>query len=282
MAKISRRTANKRGIQRTVVSSVDINHQTLGERLEARLFPDGVPEDLTMSQVTRALAGVLAEDYRRFEEADQHLARETSEDRQWRVRRDRSIDEVRQCLIGCRSFIDGLWGREACDHLGLVGETPESPDRLLSYARNVERKLNQGLNGFDTQLRIAPVDIGELAEDLSDKCDQLEVALEALQLDIRETEDARNRRDEVAGDWNRDYVPVATIIEQFFRLADMSDHADRVRPTSRRRSGLAEEEDLELIEDDPDIDIVDEEPVEDPSETDGDIQEELDEDVVTS
>ena len=37
----------------------------------------------------------------------------------------------------------------------------------------------------------------------------------------------------------------------------MPAHAERVRPTSRRRAGYAEDEDLELLEGDDEVDIID-------------------------
>ena len=263
MAKISQRTANKRGIQRNIKSSVETHAEALNERLEKKLFPGGPPEDLTIGDVTMAICDLLAVTYARFQKADHVVATETAQDRRHRVRRDKAVTDLRASIINTRSVVGGVWGDAGRQHVGLSGQTPETPDALLTYAENAWEQLTAGLDDFETVLKVDPPDISQYADHMKAKIDELDEAVETLQINIRGTQDARSEREEVAQDWGNDYVPVATIVEHLFRLADMPEHAERVRPTSRRRSGLAEDEDLEHIENDPDIEVVDELDVDD-------------------
>jgi len=249
MAKISRLSANKYAIHRNIASSVSANSYTLSKRVEAKLFPHGVPPSLSMEKVIHALVEVLSSRYDTFAEQDRRVATESARDRFKRSERDACVAELRQGVIATRGVIEGFWGREASRSVGLIGETPERPWELLVYARHAHRGLEAGLGDFKPLLGISVPDTTEMAAGLKAQIDALDAKLSALGLEERGTQDAQNKRLEAAEDWNRHYVPVASIVESLYRLVDMPAHAERVRPTSRRRAGEAEAVDLESVDD---------------------------------
>ncbi|TXC74546.1 hypothetical protein FRC91_15650 [Bradymonadales bacterium TMQ1] len=249
MAKVSRLSADKSAIQSYIASSVRVHGGELSERLEAKLFPRGVPAELSVEQVLYALVEVLATRYETFAELDLRVSVENAQDSRGREERDACVAALRQSVIATRGIIDAFWGSEASRSVGLAGETPERPLELLVYAQFAQLALERGLADFELILQISAPDTAELAAGLKVHADALEERLSALGLDERETQDAQNRRLLAAEDWNRHYVPVAAIVEHLFRLGDMPAHAERVRPTRRRRAGKAEAVDLEAIED---------------------------------
>ena len=249
MSSISQRTGSKSAIQRTIAAALLANRGALEERLKALLFPDGAPPEVDLGLVLESIVRVLGRDARAFEAVDQRVADETSQDRALREARDEAVGELRESLIGAHSFLEGVFGLNAAREMGLRGQTPENPDQLMAFARNVVRRMRGGLDRFQTRISIAPPDIGPLVDDIQARLEKREGIIEDLVVDLKETEDAQNERNQALNAWNRHYVPVASIMENLFRLAEMPRHAERVRPTNRRRAGLPEVEDLEEIKD---------------------------------
>lgn len=246
MAKISKTTANKREITRTITSSVRANHDTLAANLEQVLFDGPAPVSLTIGEFVEAIVVRLEKDYEALEFHDREVASEVAQDRQKRTRRDDIASRLRKRLILLRTLIEGDFGTAAARHLGLSGTTPEVPDQLVAFTRNVLHQLDEGMADFEPLLpEITPQDIRPRVDAIAQDLAELTAAIEAVDRDVRETQDAQNFRNQALARWTQDYAPVAGIIENLYRLAQMPAHAERVRPTSRRRAGQPEPEDLQ-------------------------------------
>ncbi|TXD44285.1 hypothetical protein FRC96_00610 [Lujinxingia vulgaris] len=264
MAQISRTSANRSAISRTIGSSAEVHQESAGERLDRLLFPDGVPPNLTSGQFMVAIANVARRSAEGFEGAERFLATERGEDRRRRVVRDEAVTELRQVLIKVRGAIVNFWGEYAAQDVGFVGNTPETPDLLLSYATNVQEKLAAGFEGYKVDmpddLDLGRPDPANLAAAIDTRARRLIASMEDYQVEERETQAALNARDKADAAWSRHYSPVASIIEGLFRLAEMPELAERVRPTARRRAGLVEEADLGEMEE-GELDVVGDEDV---------------------
>lgn len=246
MAKITKLVANKRAITRTVASSAQANHTALEENLEQVLFGGTAPAPLTIGIVVQAIAAVLQDNYENLEVQDREVATEVAQDRQKRETRDETAARLRQRLIALRTIIEADYGSAATAHLGMSGETPLVPDQLITYAQNVLRRLDDGFGNFKPLLpEITPPDFTPRTDAITQDITSLADAVAAVDQDVRETQDAQNLRNLALTQWTQNYVPVASIIENLYRLAQMPAHAERVRPTSRRRAGTPEPEDIQ-------------------------------------
>ncbi|MBA2661466.1 MAG: hypothetical protein H0U74_04180 [Bradymonadaceae bacterium] len=238
--------ANKRSITETIDSSVEVNLEVLGAKLEYLLFKGPPPQPLTMALVAKAISGVLIESYEGVEVLDREVATEVGQDRVKRATRDGYVGRLRQRLISLRGNIEADFGSAAVAHLGMAGETPSNPDQLITHSRNVVEQMAAGLSDFPPTLPdLEPLDLAARAEGITRDVAHLERAIAALNKDLRETQDAQNKRNLATERWNKHYSPVASIVENLFRLAEMPAHAERVRPTNRRRAGLPEPVDAE-------------------------------------
>ncbi|MFU8803789.1 MAG: hypothetical protein ACNA8W_08290 [Bradymonadaceae bacterium] len=264
MTKITKMVANKRSITRTIASSADVNEEVLGEKLEQILFNGQPPHPLTVSLVIRGLVGKLQEGYDVIEDLDREVATEVGQDRVKRGRRDGYAARLRQRLLSLRGSVEADFGSAAVAHLGLRGTTPENPDQLITHSQNVLRQVREGLADFEPLLPdIERPDLTSRAAGIEQDIVKLQKAVDDLQKDVRETQDAQNKRNQATQEWSKTYSPVASIIENLYRLADMPSHADRVRPTNRRRAGLPEPVDIEnepvvddvIVEEDVVLDI---------------------------
>ena len=61
---------------------------------------------------------------------------------------------------------------------------------------------------------------------------------------VREAQLTLKARNEAVGIWNAVYQGVADVVTGIFELVRRADLADLVRPTARRRAGVAEQGDL--------------------------------------
>ncbi len=246
MAKITKMVAGKRLVTRTIVSSMLANHQVLGAELEKTLFDGQPPVALTMADVVHAIGMKLEKDYQILELRDREVATEVAQDSVKRTRRDAIVTRLRQRLISLRSMIDSDFGTAAVAHLGMSGPTPDAPDLLITHSQNVLMRLEDDFDDFQPLLQeLGRPDFTIRADAIKKEVAGLTIALAALDQDLRETQDSQNVRNRATEAWSKSYSPVASIIENLYRLADMPAHAERVRPTHRRRAGVPEPEDLE-------------------------------------
>ncbi|RAL25376.1 hypothetical protein DL240_03975 [Lujinxingia litoralis] len=248
MAKLSKQTAYRLAIKENVRSSVRSHRETLAAAVERKLFGKEAPGPLTVAELIDALTRSLDAKYAAFVALEQELAVERSQDARARGGRDEAMEGLRQALIRVRGVIEGFWGAPAVAHAGFIGVTPQVVHDLVMYAKNVDAQLGQGLDAFEPQLPMSPPDVQEMRELIRGQVAALEAALATMGTEERETQDLQNRRDQAAEAWDKTYIPVANIVEHLFRLADMPAWADQVRPTARRRAGLAEAADLEALD----------------------------------
>ncbi len=236
MAKISKTTANKRELTRAIASSVRAHHAALEANLEQVLFDGSAPASLTIGEFVQAVVATLEASYEALELHDQEVASEVAQDRQKRARRDEIGSRLRKRLILLRTLIESDYGPAAARHLGLSGVTPDPPDQLVNFAQNVLHRLNDGLGDFEPLLpEITPQDITPRVAAIAQDLASLTAAIAAVDQDVRETQRSQDQRNQALARWTQNYAPIAGIIENLYRLARMPDHAERVRPTSRRR-----------------------------------------------
>ncbi|RDV39627.1 hypothetical protein DV096_03425 [Bradymonadaceae bacterium TMQ3] len=260
MARISKQVAHREAIKENVRSSMERHREQVVKAVERALFGGQAPASLTMGEFFDALTGSLESAHQEFAALEQQLSVERGEESRARVRRDEAAEEMRQALIRVRGLIEGFWSPQAAVQAGFIGVTPQVHRDLVVYAQNVEAHMEGVLRNAEAALALPLPDIGGLRETVRRARVGLEAALVEVGAEERDALDLQNRRDQAAEAWNKTYIPVANIVEHLFRLADMHAWADQVRPTARRRAGIAEPEDLDVSGDDASGEVVDEEP----------------------
>ena len=70
----------------------------------------------------------------------------------------------------------------------------------------------------------------------------LEAALNDVSREERELQSTMSERDKATARWSRTYAGVAMIVSGMATLAGLDDLAAKVKPTERKRAGIAEEE----------------------------------------
>lgn len=231
---------NRAAVIRSLTSTVDQNADEIAEPLTQKLFPDGVPPDLTVHAFLYALATVAARDYQDLATADLELAKELSDDPAHREERDDAHADLRVTTQRARGAMIAGFGEQVLAQLGLDGELPENADALAQTARAAADRIETAELGEP----LMPIDRAIVASQLRAAAARVERSLSDVQREEREAQQARSRRDEADAKLRRVYAGFADVFAGFAYAIGRDDVASRVRPTSRRRAGLPEEEDV--------------------------------------
>jgi hypothetical protein len=229
-------------IIRTVGSSLEQHGDELAQKLETELFPDGVPENLTIAMILSA-----ARDYldRRLADArtkEAALAEERSDDEPARGARDHAEDECKDKLFSVGGLVTGAYGEAFAEQMGLAGRMPEDVDMLVQKAETAAGLLEKASPG--TPRAGDPLDLAKLAGELRIVAARERAGLAGVQREKREENDALHARDVSFAALARGYSGVADVTVGVCVLAGRDDVADRVRPTWRRKSGRPEPGDV--------------------------------------
>jgi hypothetical protein len=244
MADVSKMVSDRLAITRTVVSSIEVHGAEVSDALEKILFPDGPPAHLTVAMVLTALGASLQRSANELRDADLVNAAELADDDAPRAARDQGIINLRARLISIRGTLSSVFGNAVLSAYGLAGETPEDADLLVHRATNAADLLaKRPLVEPPTQSGVA-VDAVALGLSLEKPITQLTSALADVKREEREAQLTLKARNAVAAAWNTRYQGIADTATGIYEAVGQADLADRVRPTARRRAGVAEAVDL--------------------------------------
>ncbi|MEP7125790.1 MAG: hypothetical protein ABJE95_32970 [Byssovorax sp.] len=237
---VSDRTA----IARTVLTSLSVHGAEVSDELEKILFPAGPPVHLTVAHVLTALGATIERATRTLTEADLANAAELADDEAPRTARDQGIIDLRSRLITIRGALSSAFGNGILGAYGLSGETPEDADLLVHRARSVADLLATRALVEKPRQEGITVDAVVLGLSLAKPIAHLDAALADVKREEREAQLTLKARNEAALVWNTRYQGVADAVTGIFEMVGHTDLAERVRPTARRRAGVAEPVDL--------------------------------------
>lgn len=244
MADVSKMVSDRVAISRTVLASLQVHGAEVSEDLEKRLFPKGPPAHLTVAMVIDALGHALDHARNELTAADLAHAGELADDDAPRNARDNAVVEVRARLIGIRGALSSVFGSGILTTYGLGGETPDDAELLVHRAANVAKLLAERPIVEQSKQAGVTVSAAALAHSLQQPVADLTAALADVGREVREAQLTLKARNEAVGSWNAVYQGVADVVTGIFELCGRADLANLVRPTARRRAGVAEQGDI--------------------------------------
>lgn len=244
MTNVSKMVSDRSAISRTVLSSLQVHGAEVSGSLEQLLFPGGLPPHLTVAQVLEALGNVLDQARTDLTRADLAHAAELADDAAPRAARDQAIVDVRARLISIRGTLSSVFGSGILPAYGLAGETPDDAELLSHRAANVAHLLAERPIVEPPKQAGVTVHALALAHSLQEPMKSLTVALGDVGREEREAQLTLKARNEASAVWSARYQGVADVVTGIFELVGRRDLAELVRPTSRRRAGVAEQGDL--------------------------------------
>ena len=239
---VSRMVADRMAIANTVVSAIKIHGPEIIPMVEKTLFPDGVPNTLSVGDVLIALGEHLERTTDGLVKADQAHTNELADDDDVRRDRDESMVNMKDLLGALRSNLIRNYGSAVAGAYGFGATLSEDAPGLLVLAGNVENLLRTRAIVETPKNKSLKVDPVLAADDLRDAAAALRAAVEGIEREKREAQLTLGAKNDALTAWGAAYAPVADGTAAFFALVGRTDLAQRVRPTARRRAGLPDEE----------------------------------------
>lgn len=249
MAQVSVAIQNRVKNARYVCSSVSTHVDKLSQLLAKKL-------KLTEADTKKfllALHDTLESDAQALDTKEQKYINEQADQPPAQLGRDREFQIAVGAFEHVRFQLLGLQDEQLLKTYGIPTVIPGTPDKLLATLQHAVPRLlkdttpivNEALldqlvtSGVDKDqakatASVVPAYLGKL---LDLRAKSLKAALDKVQREKRETQDALSERDAFLSEWANTYQGVATALEGLYRLVEQNKLADNVRPTSRRRRG---------------------------------------------
>lgn len=165
---------------------------------------------------------------------------ELSDDAAPRQARDESTVELSDELVELREWIVGLYGAKEVEKFGFTGSTPSDPVVLVRYTQNVIQAF-QNISPWPKPRRAGVTwDVNATVSKLLSLSSALENHIKSVAREAREAEASLQAKHNAMAEYDERFGQVATFLVGLFRLAGKQDLADRIRPSSRRRGQIAQ------------------------------------------
>lgn len=246
MAKVKKATADKARITRTVVSAADKNAEEIAAGVEPLIFPEGLPERLTLTALIVAFGAGLDAIQKELERLDSLLIEEVDQDAAASDAVVQREAELRSGLVRARGGSEACFGPTGQAAMGLGEAVPSGIELLLRYADVAGTRIETA--SVEPVSSDMSMDRATVAADIRARAAALRAAIDHDAFEVRDTQSARGKRDQQALLWQRAYSGFADAIAGLATAAGLTHIADRVRPTARRRAGLPEDIDVSPTE----------------------------------
>jgi hypothetical protein len=260
----SKGVTDRQRVAKALVAAARTHAQEVGERVQEILSP-ALQEGQTLPDLT-AFQEVLAQHLENLTAAiiaaDETHLEEQDDDVDPRRRRDDAAAALNATLVKIREALAGAFGRESIRELvGLQGSTATEPVVLLRQANRVLERLRQlALETRTSRLDGIQVDPGALADQLQPALDNLALAVQDVDAELRETESTLRVKDRTLDAFDAAVAGTGRILTGFDLLGGFSEFAEKIRLTlpARRRRNVEDDgepsspEDAPAAEDSPD------------------------------
>jgi len=243
MSKVSKMVADRAAIARVVQSAATVHGPEVAAELEALLYPQGAPPQVTVAGFLAAVGDSLARYVAALEAADRAHATELADDDGYRAAREERVIELKNVYSSLREVVTRSYGPAVADAYGLNSALPEDPQLLLALAGKAEKLLRERPLTEQPKIKSLTLTPIAAADDLSLAMLALRTGLDDVEREKREAQLTQNAKDDLMARWTSVYPGVADTLAGLFTLARRPALAERVRPTARRRAGLPEAED---------------------------------------
>lgn len=241
---VSKAVADRVAVSNTVISAINIHGPAFIPKLEQELFPNGPPQTLSTQDFVFAFRDLLVRNNQALIDADLKHAGELSDDDQHRMARDEATVTLRQLASMVRSNLLSGYGLGIASAYGLKEPMPEDSPTLVAYAQNAAKLLANRPLSEPCKFSSMAVNAPAASADLFAAAAALKTALEDVERERREAQVTLSAKNQVLAGWSPLYQDVANATMAFCGIGGRPDLAERVKPTTRRRAGLPEEEDL--------------------------------------
>ena len=238
MARNSKRVANRITVNNTVAASLRVHGAEVAPELQTVLWSGGRAPKLDVALLLSQLTALLDRAAAELADADLAHAAELADDAEPRQARDEALLAVREKLLSLRELVVGAYGETVAGSLQLSEALPEQAMRLLQRVRAVSQALRDKPPTKPAKHKSLKLDFDSLADELDALQQPLDTALLDVDREEREAQASLLRKDRATAEWERIYDGVTHIAYGAYVLSGRPDLAERIEPTTRKRSGV--------------------------------------------
>ncbi len=220
-----------------VVGAAQVQGPGIGNRLGEFLSPglrDG--ETVPDQGATIQLYGRKLQSYRdTMVETDADYLKQRAALADLQLENEALTGKLKGSILSLRSTWQGLFGKESLRALGLDFKLVQEPQGLLRQGEIIRERLVSS-EGELTPERWVKVTLAreELVSELDDDLGEVRTTVRRLVDQRKVVDTAKVRKDQALQEFDRQFIPIARMLEATFRVAGETELADRIRPTVRQ------------------------------------------------
>ncbi len=143
--------------------------------------------------------------------------------------------KLKGSILSLRSTCEGLLGKDSLRSLGLDFNLAQEPQGVLRQGEIIRERLLSSESELNPARWVrSPLARQELADELDGEVDELRLFVQRLVEQRKLVDTAKVRKDQAIEEFDRQFIPIARLLESTFRVAGETELADRIRPTVRQ------------------------------------------------
>ncbi len=143
--------------------------------------------------------------------------------------------KVKGSILSLRSTCEGLLGKDSLRSLGLDFNLAQDPQGVLRQGEIIRERLLSSESELNPARWVrSPLVRQEVADELDAEIDELRLFVQRLVEQRKLVDTAKVRKDQAIEEFDRQFIPIARVLEATFRVAGETELADRIRPTVRQ------------------------------------------------
>lgn len=233
---VSKQVANSLAQTREVVSSIENHGPLIIEPLLTKLSKYASTDKFSPADFFKMLIDYLNGTANALREADIALALERSDDPKFRDIRDSLISSLIQTISKARAVLN----ESALLAYGISGKTPDTPDALISYGRKIVTLIKEKPEAVNDKPTdgdsFVTVNTESMIQTIKKGIDAIELALNDVKREERNSQAAMEQRDKLQVDWKTGVTCAVSFMENFCQMADKNELGDRIRSSSKKSS----------------------------------------------
>ncbi len=184
------------------------------------------------------VAQTIQERFDAYSATQHELQNEQLEDSQAQKHRNDLRDQLRARVSQLSRAMELVHGRETVQELALAGSTPTTPDNLLTFAQNfLNATSDENFALPQPSSTLVTLDFNAARGQIETLSKELAVALGGLIQEGKETQQARNQRNETYNAWLKELRFGRDQARSVLRHASQDALAARILPTDRQLTG---------------------------------------------
>lgn len=194
-------------------------------------------------EVVRKLPGLLGNAAKEMVQRDRETLRERREDRDARDTRDIRVADLRQSFLESKSEVEFMYGQKAATQCGF-SSLPDDPAALVETAFSVVETVSKWKPDAEPRIKEYRYTPERIAGPLRENAKETAAALEVLNLEIRESQEALARKNQAIERFDKSFKLAATLTSALLEGAGEAELARNLRPSSRRPGFTVKQEEI--------------------------------------